>query len=63
LSLSPCPQIENAVQFGQPVLLQDILEEVDPTLEPVLAKSFIKRGNQILIKVRFPSCLFLHNIT
>lgn len=44
-------QVENAIQFGQPVLLQDILQEVDPILEPVLAKAFIKRGNQTLIKL------------
>lgn len=44
-------QIENAIQFGNPVLLQDILEEIDPILEPVLAKAFIKRGNQTLIKL------------
>ena len=31
-------QIENAIQFGQPVLLQDVMEEIDPILEPVLAK-------------------------
>ena len=30
---------------------QDVLEEIDPTLEPVLAKSFIKRGNATLIKL------------
>ncbi|KAG1668463.1 hypothetical protein FOA52_005236 [Chlamydomonas sp. UWO 241] len=44
-------QIENAIMFGNPVLLQDVLEEIDPILEPVLAKSFIKRGNQTLIKL------------
>lgn len=44
-------QIENAIQFGNPVLLQDVMEEIDPILEPVLAKSFIKRGNQTLIKL------------
>ena len=31
-------QIENAIQFGSPVLLQDVMEEIDPVLEPVLAK-------------------------
>ena len=31
-------QVENAIQFGSPVLLQDIMEEIDPVLEPVLAK-------------------------
>ena len=44
-------QIENAIQFGNPVLLQDVLEEIDPVLEPVLSKAFIKRGNQTLIKL------------
>jgi len=29
-------EVENAVQYGFPVLLQDILEEIDPALEPVL---------------------------
>lgn len=40
-------QMESAVQFGRPVLLQDVLEEMDPLLEPLLAKSFTKRGNQV----------------
>ena len=31
--------VENAVQFGQPVLLENILEDVDPTLEPLLLKA------------------------
>eukprot|EP00798_Chlamydomonas_sp_ICE-L_P021926 gene21926-28972_t len=44
-------QMENAIQFGWPVLLQDIMEEIDPVLEPVLSKSFIKRGAQTLIKL------------
>lgn len=44
-------QIENAIQFGNPVVLQDVLEAIDPTLEPLLAKSFIKRGNQTLVKL------------
>ena len=43
--------MESSLQFGNPVLLQDILEEIDPALEPVLAKSFIKKGNSIIIKL------------
>lgn len=31
--------------------MQNILEEMDPVLEPVLAKAFIKRGNQTLIAI------------
>uniref|UniRef100_A0A061RL02 Flagellar inner arm dynein 1 heavy chain beta n=1 Tax=Tetraselmis sp. GSL018 TaxID=582737 RepID=A0A061RL02_9CHLO len=43
--------VENAITFGNPVLLQDVLETIDPTLEPLLAKAFIKRGNQTLVKL------------
>ncbi|GMH41208.1 hypothetical protein BSKO_09118 [Bryopsis sp. KO-2023] len=43
--------MEIAIQFGKPVLLQDVMEEIDPVLEPVLAKAFIKQGNQTLIKL------------
>lgn len=35
-------QLENAVQFGRPVLLADVMEEMDPVLEPLLAKAFIR---------------------
>ncbi len=30
--------LENAIQFGLPVLLENIGEELDPSLEPVLLK-------------------------
>ena len=39
------------MQFGQPVLLQDVLEELDPALEPVLAKSILKVGARHIIKL------------
>ncbi|CAG9464381.1 unnamed protein product [Pedinophyceae sp. YPF-701] len=44
-------QMESCIQFGAPALIQDVLEEVDPTLEPVLSKAFIRRGNNVLIKL------------
>lgn len=34
--------MEAAVQFGRPVLLVDVMEELDPALEPLLGKSYIK---------------------
>ena len=36
--------LENAVQFGTPVLLQNVQEELDPSLGPILNKSLIKHG-------------------
>jgi dynein heavy chain len=43
--------VENAIQFGMPVLLQDVLEELDPSLEPVLNKSIRKIGNRSVLKL------------
>ena len=28
--------LENAIQFGSPVLLENVQEELDPTIEPLL---------------------------
>ena len=36
--------IENAVQFGTPVLLENVGEELDPVLEPLLLKQTFKQG-------------------
>jgi len=42
---------ENCIGFGTPVLMQDILEEIDPVLEPILGKNLVKRGGNYTIKV------------
>ena len=33
--------VERAIEFGQSVLLENVKEELDPALEPVLAKNII----------------------
>ncbi|BFI30788.1 dynein axonemal heavy chain [Marchantia polymorpha subsp. ruderalis] len=43
--------MENALQKGLPVLLQDVYEEVDPALEPILARSYIQRGANFFIRL------------
>ncbi|KAF7269690.1 hypothetical protein GWI33_017275 [Rhynchophorus ferrugineus] len=43
--------VEKAVQFGQPVLLQNILETMDPSMEPILAKAVVRQGGQNMIKL------------
>eukprot|EP01116_Phalansterium_solitarium_P023771 TRINITY_DN849_c1_g1_i4.p1 TRINITY_DN849_c1_g1~~TRINITY_DN849_c1_g1_i4.p1 ORF type:complete len:3887 (-),score=1955.58 TRINITY_DN849_c1_g1_i4:123-11783(-) len=43
--------LENAMHFGQPVLLQDIDDTLDPALDPILNKSIVKVGNRIMIKL------------
>ncbi|XP_069698472.1 dynein axonemal heavy chain 7 [Periplaneta americana] len=43
--------MENAIQFGKPVLLENIGEELDAMLEPVLQKQTFKQGGAICIKL------------
>lgn len=43
--------VEQAVRNGQPVLLQNILETIDPSLNPILSKAVIKQGGENLIKL------------
>ena len=42
--------LETAIQFGQPVLIENVLEELDAVLEPVLLKQTFKPGIQGLAK-------------
>ena len=41
--------LENAIRFGSPVLCENVQEELDPSLEPVLLKQIFKRGGQWLL--------------
>ncbi|CAH3114243.1 unnamed protein product [Pocillopora meandrina] len=36
--------LENSIQFGTPVLLENVGEELDPLLEPILLKQTFKQG-------------------
>jgi dynein heavy chain len=43
--------LENAIRFGKPVLLENILEELDASLEPLLLKQLYKQGGQWMINL------------
>lgn len=43
--------LENAVQFGQPVLLENIGEELDPSMEPLLMKQIFRSGTAYYIRI------------
>jgi dynein heavy chain len=43
--------LENAIQFGTPVLLQGISEFIDPSLDPILNKSVVKKGGMLIMKL------------
>ena len=36
--------LENCIQFGTPVLIENVREELDPSLEPLLLKQTFKQG-------------------
>jgi dynein heavy chain len=44
-------KIENAIQFGYPVLIENIGETIDSILEPILSRSFIQRGRSLYIQL------------
>lgn len=43
--------LENAIQFGTPVLLQNVGEELDPSLAPILNRSIVKVGGREIIRL------------
>eukprot|EP00937_MAST-01D_sp_MAST-1D-sp2_P000693 g693.t1 len=43
--------VENAVQFGFPVLLENIMQDLDPSIEPLLLKQTFKTGGVICIRL------------
>lgn len=43
--------LENAIQFGLPVILQGVLENIDPSLDPILNKSIVKKGGVMTMKL------------
>ena len=43
--------LENAIRNGQIVLMENIEEELDPSLEPILGKQLQKKGQQYLLRL------------
>lgn len=43
--------LEHAIQFGKPVLLQNVGETLEPVLNSVLQKAFIKTGSFFIIGI------------
>ncbi|KAM4698368.1 dynein axonemal heavy chain 7 [Rhinophrynus dorsalis] len=43
--------LENCIQFGTPVLMENVGEELDPVIEPLLLKQTFKQGGSICIRL------------
>jgi dynein heavy chain len=44
-------KLESCIQFGYPLLLENVYEELDPTLEPLLVKAIFKQAGSLQIKL------------
>jgi dynein heavy chain len=43
--------LEGAISYGEPVLLENVGEELDPLLDPILQKAKFKAGNMMMIRL------------
>ena len=43
--------LENCIRLGRPLLIEDIGEQIEPALEPVLQKATFKNGSRLLIRL------------
>lgn len=43
--------VENAIVNGWPVLLQDVLEEIDPSLDTIVSKAITRKGGRAMVKM------------
>lgn len=43
--------LENCIRFGSPALLENVEDELDPSLEPILLKQISKKGAQYILKL------------
>jgi dynein heavy chain len=43
--------LENCIRLGRPLLLEDVGEQIEPALEPVLQKATFKQGSRLLIRL------------
>jgi len=43
--------LESAIRMGNPVLIENVGEELDPAIEPLLQKQIVKKGNNMTLKL------------
>eukprot|EP00439_Symbiodinium_sp_Y106_P017147 s1754_g2.t1 len=49
-------ELEGAITYGKPTLLENVLEQLDPLLEPLLQKAIFKAGSVMMIRLGDSQC-------
>ncbi len=50
-SWSELAQVISAIENGQPLLMENLPEDIDAVLDPVIGKLTFKRGRNLILKV------------
>ena len=56
LTQSYARELEGAITYGKPTLLENVLEQLDPLLEPLLQKAIFKAGSVMMIRLGDSQC-------
>lgn len=43
--------LENAIRMGNPVMIENVGEEMDPAIEPLLQKQIVTKGSSMTLKI------------
>ena len=47
----PGPQVISCIETGTPLLMENLPEDIDAVLDPVIGKQTIKRGRNLILKI------------
>lgn len=45
------PQVISCIETGTPLLMENLPEDIDAVLDPVIGKQTIKRGRNLILKI------------
>lgn len=43
--------LESSISLGNPVMIENVGEDMDPAIEPLLQKQIVKKGNNMTLKL------------